>query len=431
MEKFLVTGHIHSNYDVAYQILNAFALNVVKESLKLVSYEKELFSTAPNVNYILVYASPLLTLAKALENSSSVDEYVIAEVLHSWSEINTQILRFFYRHQNQCLLINIEGIVGNEYVFWDSFVSRFSINYVKQGVSFPQYQLLNSNITKIFANAFTYHENTLQIIYEELECVAQIHNDSSRLLQKEILAGWHNFHNLQINLKNQKKIINELEAQEQEKNLLLLQLQQVQDELKYYFTKAHQPTLVKLPSLAECVFNFCEDIDGTNWYYAEERGRWAGPLTNSTLKIPSMGKGGFIFELDIEHALDVSIVQEMKLYVNDVPCQIIAPNDYLFPLRIQVEFTSQEIDSNEWIIEFRFPRLVSPAELSNSKDERKLAIFVRSFRISKKRDNSLPLFLKYKQEIEHKYHMLLSENLIPQKKSRKINLLGFIKKIIK
>lgn len=167
---------------------------------------------------------------------------------------------------------------------------------------------------------------------------------------------------------------------EKEKELILLQLRQVQEELEHYFLKYQelsnkrrfddapcgkvastasavvpQPITIATPPQPEViaaqppakakdsngaggtslsdgsrgvenaldtVIDLRHFIDGDNWYNAENDGRWAGPGTRSVLRFPSLAKGRYRLELEIVDAISPDILREMSVHFDSVPLQL-------------------------------------------------------------------------------------------------------------
>ncbi|RZV24000.1 hypothetical protein EKG34_12355, partial [Legionella longbeachae] len=217
------------------------------------------------------------------------------------------------------------------------------------------------------------------------------------------------------------------EEQAQENQLLELQLHQIQEELEHYFTKSKQLSVPRISGLAEYVIDFRDEVNGTSWYYAEKMGRWAGPLSISTLKIPSLGAGSFVIELHVNSTLDLNILREMQLNINGKPCTI-SQDWKKLPARIHAEFSTSSTDTQQqWELEFKFPKTITPSEVSDSDDERKITICMRSLRVSKKREHAKPLFLIYKDDIESDVKRYLKTKKI----TYKLNPFRLVKKVIR
>lgn len=165
----------------------------------------------------------------------------------------------------------------------------------------------------------------------------------------------------------------------EENELLLLQLHQVQEELEHYFLE-YQKVATKGGAPLEVVYDLRRDIDGDNWYKAEANGRWAGPGELSTLKIPAMGSGEFVIELNVAAAMAPEILRDLQLSLNGMALELQHSWEKL-PARVQARFAADTLEPGKvWELQFRFPKLVSPSELGEA-DTRKLALRLRTIRI--------------------------------------------------
>lgn len=188
----------------------------------------------------------------------------------------------------------------------------------------------------------------------------------------------------------------------QENELLLLQLHQVQEELEHYFILYQELTIAQQQSIQQpvvlsdkLIIDLKGTFDGENWYYAETDGRWAGPDTTSSIKIPKLMPGDYELELDIVEAMSPEILNKMKLCLNGIPIKIDRPNGIVstfinifgkqkcYPVTVKARFkckTSEADSAHE--LQFRFPKVVSPAE-RGSDDKRNLAIRLRSVKVTR------------------------------------------------
>lgn len=181
----------------------------------------------------------------------------------------------------------------------------------------------------------------------------------------------------------------------QENEFLLLQLHQVQGDLERYFLQYRdlvgkgrqtqvQPGipagLASQP--AEVVFDLRRGFNGDNWYNAEHDGRWAGPKEISSIKLPQLPGGHYEVLFDVVDAMDPEILLGMEASLNGKPLRL---NDDWegFPAGLHARFATEQLaDSPLWEFQFKFPKLISPAQHGGSDDERRLAIRMRSVKLS-------------------------------------------------
>ncbi len=208
-----------------------------------------------------------------------------------------------------------------------------------------------------------------------------------------------------------------------EKELLALQLEQTQQELERYFREyqklrkqgggkqagAGEENVGARPAVsgsrdagekekqtgekAPAVLDLRHFIDGDNWYYAEHDGRWAGPKTKSTLRLPAVPAGRYRLEMEIVGAMSPEIMQEMQVWLQGKPLNLRrrdsrsalrrlfgGPPRFPVVLSAEVEVAAGQGGKGP-VLELRFPRTISPAS-RGSDDERELAVRMRQVKLS-------------------------------------------------
>ena len=180
-----------------------------------------------------------------------------------------------------------------------------------------------------------------------------------------------------------------LDETRKENELLLLQVHQLQEELEHHYLKNRElaeradgePFLLRFlqrnqPS--EVIVDLRDEIDGRNWYHAEDDGRWAGPAASSTLRIPALLPGDYTLEIDVVDAMSPAILEGMEVYLNGarIPTELPAGADY--PALVSGRFSTADVPTAPaWQFEFRFKDLISPVQRGES-DPRIMAVRIRS-----------------------------------------------------
>lgn len=183
-----------------------------------------------------------------------------------------------------------------------------------------------------------------------------------------------------------------MEELKQENELLLLQLHQVQEELEHYYLQTqelgkvngHSSYLVQFLHAnqpAEVIVDFRGEIDGENWWHAEEDGRWAGPQKTSTVKVPALLPGKYLLDLHVVDAMTSAILEGMEIYLNGnhVPTETISGDSY--PAVVQGRFSSEQAGADPcWKFEFRFKELMAPSQRGEL-DDRMLGVRVKELEL--------------------------------------------------
>ena len=185
----------------------------------------------------------------------------------------------------------------------------------------------------------------------------------------------------------------------EENELLFMQLKQLQDALdqtssaysqseRQVLELASRAAVITAPAfptrakgcLAEIAVDMRQEIDGKNWYWAEHDGRWAGPETHGSLKLPAMGPGRYEINLDVVDAMEPEILADMQVALCGIPL-ILEGDGKSFPVVLKGVAVIEDIGTDgDWDLSFRFPSLSSPAQRGSS-DSRQLAIRLRSLRL--------------------------------------------------
>jgi hypothetical protein len=230
----------------------------------LLDFWKELDS---HVNFVLVYSAPEFVLGKALCNrQATFDE--IDWVLASWMTYHTEILRFYNRNPERCLLVNAEAITRDPKTFIDKVGNSFSMELTLPSDNQLESVDSISTISATLAKALL-KDNDAYVLYSELESVADIvsthaietHIEKYQALE-EFIALLVRFDKAKIDIISQNtecanqltdvQIKLEAECQKltifssqqteltQENELLRLQLHQVQEELEQNYLQIQE-----------------------------------------------------------------------------------------------------------------------------------------------------------------------------------------------
>ncbi|MBV5342531.1 hypothetical protein JZU68_02590, partial [bacterium] len=104
-----------------------------------------------------------------------------------------------------------------------------------------------------------------------------------------------------------------------------------------------------------------DEIAGSNWYYPESDGRWAGPDRSSSIQLPLLRPGYYALNLDIVDAMAPEIVTDMELLLNGASLDFQAEKQRKYPIKVSSQFVVEE-NAQQPIMElqFNFPQVISP-----------------------------------------------------------------------
>lgn len=380
-----------------------------------------------NTQFVLVYSSPTQALANAMKTLPATAESV-ENFTDSWSSINDAILKFYYHNQDRCILVNVNSLqLKNHDEFKQLTQSHLALdlNNAPHSELILRQETEYGDIAHLISESIQPENEDTRQLFQELEAVADFPGRQGQDNSLLKFSAWKNYANSISELNNYKNItecaildreeainkIEELKSQskkvddlEQENELILLQLHQVQKELRNYFVKYRELTnnLTKKQIKTtnpkrtygtnnSLLIDFTKTISGENWHGPEHDGRWAGPGKVSTLQLPPVANGNYKLELDIVDSMSPEILKNIQIFLNgkalkthrsNTSQSLLTQIKYLikeqirFPVLISsdVVITDPDIQNH---LELRFPKVISPAN-TQGEDQRYLAIRVRS-----------------------------------------------------
>jgi hypothetical protein len=209
-------------------------------------------------------------------------------------------------------------------------------------------------------------------------------------------------HELEQRLRHQTAELGEargaLAALREDKELLELQLRQVQEELTHYFQAWKDERARSAPdAVADILGRFWKSqqpqilaldlrrpIAGEQWYDAEPDGRWSGPAAESTLQLPPVQAGRYVLEMDVMDAMDNAIVADAQVEIqgrrHSLSIEYFGgegrfPALCAAPIEIQRSAAAEPL-----LLKLHLPRTISPRS-SGGEDERELGLRLQHVRL--------------------------------------------------
>jgi hypothetical protein len=190
----------------------------------------------------------------------------------------------------------------------------------------------------------------------------------------------------------------ELSSVREDKELIELQLQQVQEELTHYFQSWKDERARQAPGPAEEILSrfwnshqpqvlaldLRRPIAGEQWYDAEADGRWSGPAPESTLQFPPVQPGHYLLEMDVMDALDAAILAgtEVEVQGRRHPLRIeYFGGEGRLPALCAAQIEIQRTAAAEpLLLKLHLPKTVSPRSHGGD-DERELGLRLQHVRL--------------------------------------------------
>jgi len=403
----------------------------------------------PHCKFLLLYGTPVQSLSEDL-STDSTDLTDKMRQLENWQRFHEGMLRFYQSYPDDCLLANISHmedmaqdisqLLGDRLDFparrlnTSRFVGQSELIKLVVASSIGDLPDGQSTIQELDASAdlpgpngfeaVSYSTNTA---FDELRAfraaeatTASLEAENVRLTEELAFA--------KKTLTEMEQIRDDHRSTLEEKDLLTLQLEQVQEELQKYFNKYNdlkdrttietgdQTSVSDVKSISsqqpaqsdeqtDLTIDFRGYVDGQGWHHAEDHGRWAGMDLSSRVRIPPLGRRRHKLELRIVDAMSMDIVNGIKLFFDSHELQShvrilsnvggnLAPLRRLkaslqsvekpFPVCVRALIPSEAIDeaSEHHEVIVNVPRSVSPAS-NGGTDTRHLSICVETMRITR------------------------------------------------
>lgn len=278
----------------------------------------------PQCRFVLAYSSPTDWRARNMEKNLDV-----SKELEVWTAFHSEMLKFYYNNKDCSVLINTDFIYREPREVSKTISKKFNFTSSRKLASleteFPPY----APITYLIADALSSKVDDSANLFQELEAVADFPGNSDE--SQNATYAREEYSKLKSDIKaiNEEMMIKKTQnldvISSDEVDLLKLQLNQVQEELQYYFCEYQKTLATKLPVKSKSTEMVSVDesdiltidlrnfIDGDNWHNPEEDGRWAGPGKKTTLNISGLKQGRYNISINILTAMSSGIVQEMGL----------------------------------------------------------------------------------------------------------------------
>ena len=409
----------------------------------------------PQIRFVLVYSSPEVAVAQALLQETPCRETVL-KILEEWAAYNRELVRFYQNHKNRCVLVNLEAISKNFYDFKTLLNGRVDQSSEFIDTNNVSLDVVSSQATLI-GNILVQDANEQLGLYQDLEAIADLPFFSGKDLDEIALESWDDYRdvrkqvnqlqgkllghdelsgqNKQLRLQSKKikserlgqkgldpqsgevgvNIASETKVEEltRENELLLLQLHQVQEELELYFKKYKSLSSKKEADVGGAqnvssglekhgtILDLRHFIDGQNWHHAEHDGRWSGPGTSSSIKLPQLNAGKYCLEMHIVGAMVPDIIRRVVLLWRGEELQIktlqpwrglkaflrryyllIFKNREGGPLILKTMITvPANISDDDKMLQIEIPRTISPVSRGEN-DTRDLGFKLSQIKIS-------------------------------------------------
>jgi hypothetical protein len=155
----------------------------------------------PAIRFILVYSAPELTIAKMLEATDATPDNVTHAVT-SWMTYNTELLRFYNRNRELCMLVNARTVMHAP----AHFVNKVAATTGARLTPISHEPELNradiSSVPIILMKALIENFDRAAALYQELESSADFHDAAAPIMEARKSQAWREYLSLLGNLRH-------------------------------------------------------------------------------------------------------------------------------------------------------------------------------------------------------------------------------------
>lgn len=146
----------------------------------------------PQVRFVLAYAAPEFVLGQMLMNTAA-DQDSIDRAITSWIVANNEILRFYHRNPDRCLLVNSLAAVHAPAQLAEKASSHFGIKLGALDGAFQVDRAGVSAIASTLAQAFIENCHDAIALYQELKASADLDIAATAGLEAEKRHAWQEY----------------------------------------------------------------------------------------------------------------------------------------------------------------------------------------------------------------------------------------------
>ncbi len=139
----------------------------------------------PQIRFLFVYASPQVVAATALM-AGGVSPQQIGEVMASWAAYQLELLRFYHRNRDRCLLVNAMAFAAAPEGFVGRVASAFELDLAVPARLDLQEAQPPSPIASVLVEGLLGESGEPQVLYAELEGYADLPEDETGTFS----VGW-------------------------------------------------------------------------------------------------------------------------------------------------------------------------------------------------------------------------------------------------
>jgi hypothetical protein len=146
----------------------------------------------PQVQFVLAYSSAESTVAKMLQTMEATPD-TISQAITSWMAYNTEILRFYNRNPERCMLVNATAVLHEPARFVEKAVATLGAQ-VELLSSQPEFDRADISAVAIsLARPFIQENHQATVLYQELESSADFGDSADVAVDTERCRAWQEY----------------------------------------------------------------------------------------------------------------------------------------------------------------------------------------------------------------------------------------------
>lgn len=159
----------------------------------------------PLIRFVLVYSSLEFAVSHAFKNKTiSPADFDI--FIASWVKYSAEILRFYNRHSDRCLLVNIHATMQYPEKWLAKIAEAFGVTLATPILTAKTDGVAGSAVAMCLANGLVENCDEAMSLFRELESSASFENDAVSILVPEYLVAWQEYASLPSQLENARSV---------------------------------------------------------------------------------------------------------------------------------------------------------------------------------------------------------------------------------
>jgi hypothetical protein len=127
----------------------------------------------PQIRFVLVYTAPEFALGQML-NAQEITPQSSSQAIASWVAYNTELLRFYHRNQDTCLLVNAAEVINAPEALLKKAANHFGLEIALAGNQANIDSTAISAVATALAKTLIEDNDEVRALYRELESAADI-----------------------------------------------------------------------------------------------------------------------------------------------------------------------------------------------------------------------------------------------------------------